>query len=83
MSKFKLPRLSWSNLFSRTSYDPTTFGEEINGAWDDATSNRREKNRSKSRTTQFQNYKLPLAERIEELKQELELFDKAIPNRKI
>lgn len=82
MSKFKLLWFSWSDLFSRTSYDPTTFGEEINGTWDDASSNHRKANESKSRTTQFQNYKLPLAERIEDLKLELELFDKAIPNRK-
>jgi len=82
MSKFKLPGFSWSDLFSRNSYDPTTFGEDINGNWDATSTRRQNDHTGKSSTTKFQNYKLPLADRIDALNHELELFDKAIPNRK-
>lgn len=81
MSKLKFPSITLGNLFKRKEYDPTQF-QTINEEWDETTSGRSNTKSNVSATGSYQNPNLPLAERIEQKKKELQQFDEALPNLK-
>ncbi len=81
MSKLKFPSITLGNLFKRKEYDPTQF-QAINEEWDETTSGSSNASSNVSAAGSYQNPNLPLAERIEQKKKELQQFDEALPNLK-
>jgi len=78
MSTLKFPIFTLPNLFKRKAYDPTTF-QTINDKWDEITVSDPVNNISAN--GMYRNQDL-LLERINLVKQKLELFDESLPNLK-
>lgn len=80
MRKLKFPVIRLGNLFKRKEYDPTEF-QSINQSWDE-TSSANNTQASVSDSGKFQNPNLPLEEKINQVMQKLELFEKSLPDLK-
>ena len=77
MSKLKFPSIMLGKLFKRKEYDPTQF-QTINEEWDETTAG----SSNVSAIGRHQNHNLPLEEKINLIKQKLELYDESLPNLK-
>ncbi|MBK8808687.1 MAG: hypothetical protein IPO21_19440 [Bacteroidales bacterium] len=81
MSKLKFPSITLGSLFKRKEYDPTQF-QTINEEWDENTSGSRNTKSNAIAAGRYQNPNLPLEQKINLIKQKLEIFDESLPNLK-
>lgn len=80
MRKLKFPVIRLGNLFKRKEYDPTAPEfKDINKEWDE-TSSIDDTQTSVSDSSKFQNPNLPLEERITQIMQKLDMFEKSLPD---
>lgn len=81
MNKLKFPSITLGNLFKRKEFDPTQF-QTINDEWDETASGSSNAKSNVSATGRYKNSNLLLEEKINLIKQKLELFDESLPNLK-